>query len=173
MISMTKLIPPSFPSPSTHTAHTMRWAFSLLFLAVLAVASCEAFLGAVPPSPSSSSGVLQARGGAVIKKSMATAKASSSSGLKRTRVYKKEGFVARFMGGMKSFVKSYFASLINPTFEKELTKSSITSSSGSSVGGGGSAAAALKASAARRKRTGGRRTGSISDLAPEPSSCGG
>ena len=104
---------------------------------------------------------------------MATAKASSS-GLKRTRVYKKEGFVARFMGGMKAFVKSYFASLINPTFEKELTKGgSITTTSGSSVGGGGSAAAALKASAARRKRTGGRRTGSISDLAPEPPSCGG
>ena len=152
----------------------MRWIFSLLCLAVLAVATCEAFLGAAP-SPSSS-GLLNARGGAVIKKSMATAKASSSSssGLKRTRVYKKEGFVARFMGGMKSFVKSYFASLITPRLEQELTtSSSMTSSSGSSVGGGGSAAAALKASAARRKRTGGRRTGSISDLAPEPSSCGG
>ena len=107
----------------------MRWAFSLLCLGLLVVAACEA---------SSSSGLLKARGGAVIKKRMATAKASSSSGLKRTRVYKKEGFVARFMGGMKAFVKSYFASLINPTFEKELTKGgSITSSSGSSVGGGG------------------------------------
>lgn len=137
--------------------------------------ACEAFLGATPSS-SSSLGLLKTRGGAVIKKSMATAKASttSSSGIKRTRSYKKEGFMARFLGGMKTFVKSYFASLINPTFEKELTKSgSITSSSGSSVGAGGSAAAALKASAARRKRTGGRRTGSISDLAPESSSCGG
>ena len=148
----------------------MRWAFSLLCLALLAIAACEAFSGTVSSSPR---GLLKARGGAVIKKSMATAKASSGGGLKRTRVYKKEGFVARFVGGMKAFVMSYFASLINPTFEKELSKGGSSSGSSSGVvGGGGSAAAALKASAARRKRTGGRRTGSISDLAPEPSSCG-
>jgi hypothetical protein len=154
----------------------MRGAFSILCLIVLLSVVCEAFLGTVSslPSSSSSSGLLKARGGAVLsgKKSMGTVKSTStSSSLKRTRVYKKKGFVARFMGGVKAFVKSYFASLINPTFEKELTKSNSIASS--SAGGGGSATAALKASAARRKRTNGRRTGSISDLAPEPSSCGG
>lgn len=153
----------------------MRGAFPILCLIVLTSMVCQAFLWtrSCLSSSSSSSGLLKARGGAVIrgKKSVGTARATSTSiGLNRTRVYKKKGFVSRLMGGVKAFVKSYFASLINPTFEKELTKSNSITSRG--AGGGGSATAALKSSAARRKRTGGRRTGSISDLVPEPS-CGG
>lgn len=80
----------------------------------------------------------------------------------RTTVYKKQGLVARVVGGFKSFFAAYWSSLVNPSFEKELIGSSKTV-----------ADASLKASAERRKRTGARRTGSISDLAPEPSSCGG
>jgi hypothetical protein len=77
-------------------------------------------------------------------------------------VYKKQGFVARVVGGFKAFLAAYWSSLVNPQYEKEL------------IGASKSVAdASLKASAERRKRTGARRTGSISDLAPEPSSCGG
>ncbi len=84
------------------------------------------------------------------------------AGGKRTTVYKKQGLVARVVGGLKSFFTAYWSSLVNPTYEKELMGASKRV-----------ADASLKASADRRKRTGARRTGGISDLAPEPSSCGG
>lgn len=81
---------------------------------------------------------------------------------KRTTVYKKQGFVARVVGGFKAFFGAYWSSLVNPQYEKEL------------IGASKSVAdASLKASAERRKRTGARRVGGINTLAPEPSSCGG
>lgn len=81
---------------------------------------------------------------------------------KRTTVYKKQGLLARVVGGFRIFFAAYWSSLVNPQYEKEL------------IGASKSVAdASLKASADRRKRTGARRTGGVSDLAPEPSSCGG
>ena len=153
----------------------MRWItlplITLVVLAVLTLA-CEAAVSCSSSSSSSNRWVTKARGGAVIKKNAATAGAASSSSKlsKRTRGYKKEGFITRLVGGFKSFFGAFFTSLVNPTYEKDLPSGTSSSSSG---GGVMSASAAIKANAAKRRRMGGKRVGSISDLPPEPSSCGG
>lgn len=121
------------------------------------VAVCEAWRV-------SSATFSKVRGGAVLK-TRTTGKNMTAH--RRNRVYKKDNVFVRFFGGMKVFFKSYFSSLINPTFEKEL----MTGNRGSAAGVAGPASD-LNAGKARRKRVGGRRVGSISDLAPEPSSCG-
>ncbi len=136
----------------------MRWTYSFILLVALALAACEASV--------SVSFLSKTRGGVVVKKSggVGAGGIKGSTSVKRTRVYKKENFVARLVGGIKTFFSAYFSSLINPTYEKELGVGST---------GTGGTVAGLKANQARRKRVGGRRVGSISDLAPEPSSCGG
>lgn len=70
----------------------------------------------------------------------------------RTKVYKKTGLFGRIFGRAKEFLRAYFDSLIDPTFESNLTTPTMS----------------LSESAARRKKRGGKRFGSINSLPPEP-----
>lgn len=74
----------------------------------------------------------------------------------RTRTYKKTGLLGRVFGRAQDFIRAYFDSLLDPTYENSLP----------------TATRSLKESARRRKARGGKRFGSINSLPPEVSAVG-